>query len=46
MYGVIRIEQILRILSFYKSPLPIVAKNNSQAQPQTDYTILIHEQGG
>lgn len=46
MKGIVCVAQILRILPFYKSPLPIVTKDNRQAQPQTDYTVLIHEQGG
>ena len=46
MKGIVRVPQILRILPFYKSPLPIIAKDNRQAQPKSDYTVLIHEQGG
>lgn len=46
MYGVIRIAQILRILSTNKPPLPIIAKDSSQSQPNPNHIVLVHKKGG
>lgn len=46
MYGVIRIAQILRILSTNNPPLPIIAKDSSQSQPSPNHIVLVHKKGG
>ena len=46
MQGIVYVKQILHILSLDKSSFSIVTMEDSQSQPKSNYTVLVHEEGG